>query len=555
MRNQKIFSIPLNPKLSAEEFQKFVQFVDKYKDYIYDIYFTSRIAPFRQDAMGDVIPIAEDKLQAIEAALYIQTVTGVSVSATFNNIEVAPTQQNLDLFIKNFQPLYDAGVRCVTLPHTHWVATGQIQARYPELYIKNTILRDVSSASEIVNLAKAGFRYVNLDRDLMRDRDTLLRLKEAKDWIKKNLGIEMTYSLLANEGCLGKCPMMVEHFHYNNTRDGEQPQYFNDPISRVSCPKWDNEDPAVSLKTADFPPWKEDWEEFFDLGIDVFKMHGRESATRLWETFAIIEKWAANEPILFDGFNDYINDNNLVEKPITIWRQKIKNCKFDCWECQYCDKIYDKKSPIHNSDVVKHVVKAVLDSGIATTDIDIEGLTSPRVQTLLKNLTTTDSKVLEIGSFIGSTAAAFLEGNAKELYCVDNWKEQIQPARDDISVPENAKDTFVSNVKRYKKDSKIFVYDCDLFSVDTSKLSDIDIFFYDGPHDFEATKEAVKYYSKSLAKEAVLVFDDANWDGVVDGADAGIAEIGKTVLYSKKILNSQENPNEWWNGVYVLVVT
>ena len=67
-------------------------------------------------------------------------------------------------------------------------------------------------AAEIVNLAKRGFNYINLDRDLMRDTDTLKRLVEAKTWIKKNLGKDIHYSLLANEGCLGNCPMMVEHF-------------------------------------------------------------------------------------------------------------------------------------------------------------------------------------------------------------------------------------------------------------------------------------------------------------------------------------------------------
>ena len=60
--------------------------------------------------------------------------------------------------------------------------------------VKNTILRDVSSATEIVNLAKYGFDYINIDRDLMRDRDTLLRLKQAKEWIKENFGKDIKYS-------------------------------------------------------------------------------------------------------------------------------------------------------------------------------------------------------------------------------------------------------------------------------------------------------------------------------------------------------------------------
>lgn len=84
----KIFSIPLNPKLTEQQFNQFLQFCKEYKDYIYDIYFTCRIAPFLQDAMGDIFIQTEDNLFAIETALFIQKETGIPVSATFNNLEV-----------------------------------------------------------------------------------------------------------------------------------------------------------------------------------------------------------------------------------------------------------------------------------------------------------------------------------------------------------------------------------------------------------------------------------------------------------------------------------
>lgn len=176
----KIFSVPFNPKLNPQQYNEFVEFLIEHKHLISDVYFTSRIKPFMQDAMGDIFVINEDYKYAIDAALNIQQVTGIPISATFNNIQIPPTQSNLDIFIANFAPLYKAGVKIATIPHTHWMATGQIKKAFPELYVKNTILRDVRTATEIVNLAKYGFDYINLDRDLMRDKDTLLRLKEAK---------------------------------------------------------------------------------------------------------------------------------------------------------------------------------------------------------------------------------------------------------------------------------------------------------------------------------------------------------------------------------------
>jgi len=553
----KIFSVPLNPKLNETQFNEFINFLKTYKHLIYDVYFTSRIAPFNQDAMGDVFILEEDKIHSIRTALYIQEELGIPVSATFNNIQVPPTQKNLDTFIKNFKPLYDAGVRIATIPHTHWMATGQIKKAFPELFVKNTILRDVRTAAEIVNLAKYGFDYINLDRDLMRDRDTLLRLKEAKEWIKENLGKTIKYSLLANEGCLGNCPMMVEHFEYNNTRSETSPQYFNDPISRVSCPKWDFIDPSTPLKTADLPPWKEDWEEFLnDLGIDVFKMHGREAPSRLFETVEIIKKWDRGDEILFETFDAYINDNNLIEKPITIWREKIKNCKFDCWECQYCDKIYIKKSNLNHSNLVKHVTEAVHQSGIPEVWIDIPGLTSPRVQTLLNKIAQGVSTYLEVGAYLGATFSSVIKDNPMIAYAIDNWQQQIQPATESKKLPINSKDQFLKNILPYEGDSKIKIIDSDLFSVNLSKIEDkIQMFFYDGPHDKESTKTALEYYYPCLANHSVIIFDDANWDDVVYGVDEAIEEIGLTVNYKKLIQNDIESSSGWWNGVYVLVVS
>ena len=355
------FSLPLNTKL-PEDFvvNQFIPFLKEHKEYIYDIYFTCRMPPFTQDAMGDVIDgdIRETTLNA----LFVSQETGIPLSATFNNIQVDPTQENLDIFIENFRFLYENGVRIVTLPHTTWMLTGQIQKEFPELKVKNTILREVTRPNEIVNLAKAGFYYINLDRDLMRDRDSLLRIKKAKEYCA-SIGKPVKISLLSNEWCWGGCPIMPEHYHYNMVREKDDPQYFNDSISRVSCSTWDEKDPAASLKAATIPPWKKDWEEFVDLGIDVFKMHGRENGMRLMESMSIISRWKNNEEILHPQFNDYIEDVSLEERPIDIWREKIKTCKFDCWDCNYCDSVVQsrmKKNDRHFDDDIKLVLELSL---------------------------------------------------------------------------------------------------------------------------------------------------------------------------------------------------
>lgn len=542
----KIFSIPLNPKLSEQEFNKFLDFCRSYKDYIYDIYFTCRIPPFLQDAMGDVFIQTEDNLFAIETALYVQRETGIPVSATFNNLNIRPDQRNLDVWIHHFKPLYDAGVRSCTLPHTSWMLTGQVKHNFPDLFVKNTILRMVSEPREVAVLAEAGFDYVNLDRNLMRDHD---RLREIKR-VKEKYGIKI--SLLANEGCLGGCPIMEEHFEFNNTRT-QGPQYFNDPISRVSCSKWEWDDHAVQLKTANFPPWRADWVEFItDLGIDTIKMHGRESIDRLFETFDIIKRFANNEEVLFDQFNTYLEETSLVEKPINAWRKIIKTCKFNCWDCNYCDKVWHAKGNTNNKKV-QLVSQAIVDSVNTSSYSKVEGLTSDRVRQLLNSLGKLSSHYLEVGCLNGATFCSTIENNNLTCYAVDHWSEHTQAADNSTNIL-STKDTFIQNVKLVKGSNRVKLFDSHFLAVDKSEIEKIDFMFYDADHDREITSLAITYFAEKFAPGTILVFDDANWDGVVDGVNAGLSKAGLEPIFTRIILNEQESKTDWWNGLYVVVL-
>ena len=134
MTTNKIFSVPLNPKLTENQYSNFIEFLKTHKDYIYDVYFTCRMPPFLQDAMGDVFRSNDDHYTVIDQALHLSKETDISLSATFNNTLVRPTQQNLDLWISNFEQLYATGaISSVTIPHTHWVATRIIQNKFPDL--------------------------------------------------------------------------------------------------------------------------------------------------------------------------------------------------------------------------------------------------------------------------------------------------------------------------------------------------------------------------------------------------------------------------------------
>ena len=557
----KVFSLPINPKFDPQFIEtKFLDFLIRNKDYIFDLYFTCRMPPFTQDAMGEVFMSADMELDVIGMANWLSQESGIPLSATFNNIYVRPDQKNLEEWIINFKQLYDIGIRIVTLPHTSWVSTGQIQKEYPELYIKNTILREVTRANEVVELAQAGFHYVNLDRDLMRDRDRLLEIKEAKEYCAEQ-GYPVKISLLVNEGCWGNCPIMTEHYHYNNTRNVSDPQYFNSRISRISCSKWDAMNGGLAaLKAANLPPWKEDWEEMLDLGIDVFKMHGRESSSRLMESMDIINRWALDKDILFPQYKKYIEDVDLKERPIDIWREKIKTCQFNCWKCNYCDMVYESgkgNNKVHPKIpfIIDAIDKAEKKES-KYTGVGIEALTSDITRHFLNNICSYDgTKYLEAGVYAGGTFYSALQNNNIKGYAVDDFEKAYAPWRDDIE--------FVG----HKDPKKAFLqppwwpdkrYDFELLE---GKVDDItvpekcNVIFYDADHDPLQQYKNINHLLQFCEDEFILLVDDANMSGVVESVEDLVKHKKLNVLFERKILTSiPEDQSSWWNGIYILLI-
>ena len=568
--NQKIFSLPINPKAPPEFIQnEFIPFLMEHKDYIYDLYFTCRMPPFIQDAMGDVFVSSESEFNAVHNALAISAQTGIPLSATFNNVNVIPNDKNLTVFLVNFQRLYDAGVRCITIPFTHWVPI--IKKTFPDLFIKNTILRNVTRANEIVTLAEAGFDYINLDRDLMRDEQALIEIKAAKDWVRKAMGKDIMLSLLANEGCRGNCPLMDEHYQYNNTRSGDAPQYFNSAISNRSCSEWALLDKSYHLKVANIPPWREDWERFRELGIDVFKMHGREYIGRLKESMEIIRKYAKGDAILFPNFDEYLEEANMKDRPINAWRQKIRTCKFDCWSCNYCDKVIESRVkedllPAGLRPYIEHILNSVDNAKALVSKLDrlepeIPALTSHKVLHFLNNLVGghpkgSDVKYLELGSGTGFTTvgALYRNSNAKGIAYDKFVGQNNAPAQNKKQVLPNTEEVFTNHMKArgienyaLHKDEKSLFKAIESEGVDIvfDDLNEVDVLYR--LDLYRKIIPAIKGYG-------IIVLDDANWNNMVEALQYILKKCNVEIMYDKKLLNSIEDSLEFWNGLQVLVV-
>lgn len=557
-----MFSIPLNPKLSEEQFNKnFLPFMIDHRHVIYDFYFTSRIPPFAQDAMGDCF-VADNLDGLIQNALYVQQTTGINASATFNNINISPKTENLLEFIRSFEILYYSGIRTATIPFTSWAMNGMIQYEFPNLKLKNTILQSVRNSQEVWYLCEAGFDYINLERTLMRNRDELKRIVDARNKYKDTTGKYVKLSLLANENCLGWCPIMGEHYNYNMQRTKEQSQFFNSPMSIVSCSTWDYEKPGIELKNSNLPPWKEDWDELKDLGIDVFKMHGRENVNKLYNTMKTVVNYSQGKEILFDDFNHY--SETIKDKFVSVWRKKIKNCKTECWDCGYCDEIGLKNR--EHEEKIKFLLSCIKNANVyeskcSDSTFEIPTLSSDKILCLLNNVVSKSKTHLEVGTLLGATFAASLENNETFGICIDNWKiNELHPIIESKNPPvisKHAKNDFLKNMEKIK--NKQLIIDSDIEKINLEMFGEldnkIDSIFYDGPMNFKYIKHIFYKLKSLLSNEIILILDDAKNQDLIFQFENYITE-KYNIVYSKLIVGEElENADDWWSGIAIYYLT
>jgi len=313
--------------------------LQKLKEHIYDINVTCRVEPFRVDALGVIVDPMHAKMHILDA-LRLQARSGVTISGLFNDIYVPPTRENLELFVKGLAPLYAAGLRSVTIPHTLWMKFGLLQREFPELRIKTTVLRRVRSSQDFWNLAEAGFDYVMIDRLAMRDRHTLEQIRAAQRAFHERYGKKVMLAALVGESrCRGDCPFWEEHYQHTMTHPDAGTLAgatirFNVPPN-FSCNRFGNVFSAPIL-----PPFREDFAEVAAL-IDVVKVNGRpEDNTRVWLDMIdeivhgsgpIIGPIASEYPGRLEGYQRW----SCVAQ-VDAWRKATRTCGFQCWRCRLC---------------------------------------------------------------------------------------------------------------------------------------------------------------------------------------------------------------------------
>lgn len=311
---------------------------------IHDINFTCRVTPFVRDAHG-VFVTREENEAHLRQMLALQQETGITVSAVFNDVLVPNTEEELRRFVGNLRPLVERGLRSISVPHVLWMKMGLLQKAFPDLRIKNTVLREVLSGQDFWNHAEAGYDYVNLDRRILRDRAALAEVREAQQAFEQRFGKHVETAVIHGEGCVGNCALIPEHYHHTLSHPhvdenvSASLEVFRLP-TEFSCRVVGH--PNVNLpRNVGLPCFADDAIEVCAY-FDIVKLAGRRSYLSIGDALDALEHLGETEgPFLWGippEFPSLLSDPEagpLLER----WRRVTRTCRYQCWRCSLCTEL------------------------------------------------------------------------------------------------------------------------------------------------------------------------------------------------------------------------
>ena len=218
-------------------------------------------------------------------------------------------------------------------------------------------------------------------------------------------------------------------------------------------------------------------------------------------------------------------------------------------------------------ELIKHVNDAFIksdknESNLSQEILNIEGMSGLKTRHLYNNICNLESNYLEVGVWKGSSfISAIHKNNKTKSLAIDNWSEfytyNLHNNNNDNNI--GSKYTFLNNLENFCDNENYTVLEKSCFDVEENDLpfDTIDIYLYDGAHDYESHKKGITYFSKFLSKYSIIIVDDwrPDWETVQRGTYNGIKESNLIIHHKvERISKQEENGNlEYWNGVAVLV--
>ena len=202
------------------------------------------------------------------------------------------------------------------------------------------------------------------------------------------------------------------------------------------------------------------------------------------------------------------------------------------------------------SDLIVRVLSAVhaannLEWCLPDYVLYIKSYTGLKIRHLLNILCHPPQTVfLEIGAWHGGTAAAAAFGSSGSFTTVDKF----------CDFGGSAKET-QGNFARAGVNVRLIEADC--WEIPLPQLpQEVNVFFYDGPHDYESHKRTLQHFIDAMAPLFMFLVDDWEDPLVRHATLKGIEELSLKVLaYLWLGSERHEDLEGWWNGLGIFILS
>ena len=209
------------------------------------------------------------------------------------------------------------------------------------------------------------------------------------------------------------------------------------------------------------------------------------------------------------------------------------------------------------SMILRHAFDRALagDGDLDDRILSIPGMSGKKFRLLLNNLVSSvaNPQYLEVGVFQGATFCSAIWGNHVRATAIDNWSEYGGPAN-----------AFYKNLGEFWRPSaSVTVLNSDFRTVDYARIGTFNIYFFDGPHQYQDQYDGARVIHAALEDPAILIVDDWNWEQVRSGTSNGLRDARVSIDYSIELRTTEDGTfplthsteSDWHNGVFLAVIS
>jgi predicted O-methyltransferase YrrM len=149
--------------------------------------------------------------------------------------------------------------------------------------------------------------------------------------------------------------------------------------------------------------------------------------------------------------------------------------------------------------------------------------------------------IVEIGSYLGASAAAFAAGFKRQglngsIFCIDTWNNNAMTEGTRNTMAEflnniSVFDNYIVPIRGWSNDPKVV---CQV----ATQAEKIDLLFIDGDHSLEGALSDWKSYYPLLSEHAIVAMHDIGW---AEGVQRVVMEEIKP-----RVVREGRLPNLWW---------